>query len=213
MKTMAIGAAARENVGSVAWNSAAAAELDMKLVNRLKRDPASESDFERLYRRHAPTTFGFFLRKVGNPETAADLNQDLFMRLSRSIGNFDGRCSWRTWVFLVARTVLADWRRHRFRVLAEREVSVDSERLARESGVVVDPDRFAGDVLLRDRLLQCLRLLHDVARAVVVGHYFDGVTLRELTERLGLDNPSGSRGVLIGAQRKLKRCIEGRDRS
>ena len=71
----------------------------------------------------------------------------------------------------------------------------------------------AGDVLLRDRLLKCLRLLHDVARAVIVGHYFDGVTLRELTERLDLDNPSGSRGVLIGAQRKLRRCIEGRERS
>jgi len=210
---MAIGAAARENVGSAAWNSAAAADIDMKLVNRLKRNPARESDFERLYRRHAPTTFGFFLRKVGNPETAADLNQELFLRLSRSIDTFDGRCSWRTWVFLVARTALADWRRHRFRTLAEHEVSVDPERLARETGVTVDPDGLAGDVLLRDRLLKCLRLLHDAARAVIVGHYFDGVTLRELTERLDLDNPSGSRGVLIGAQRKLRRCIEGRERS
>jgi DNA-directed RNA polymerase specialized sigma24 family protein len=61
--------------------------------------------------------------------------------------------------------------------------------------------------------VRCLRLLHDAARAVIVGHYFNGVTLRELTERLELDNPSGSRGVLISAQRKLKRCIEGRDRS
>jgi len=210
---MAIGAAARENVGPAAWNSAAAADIDMKLVNRLKRNPALESDFEQLYRRHASTTFGFFLRKVGNPETAEDLNQELYMRLSRSMGGFDGRCSWRTWVFLVARTVLADWRRHRFRVLAEREISVDTERLAREAGVAVEPGTMTDDVLLRDRLLRCLRLLHDAARAVIVGHYFNGVTLRELTERLGLDNPSGSRGVLISAQRKLKRCIEGRDRS
>ena len=135
------------------------------------------------------------------------------MRLSRSIGSFDGRCSWRTWVFLVARTVLADWRRHRFRMLAEREISVDTERLAREAGVAVESGTMTDDVLLRDRLLRCLRLLHDAARAVIVGHYFNGVTLRELTERLGLDNPSGSRGVLISAQRKLKRCIEGRDRS
>jgi RNA polymerase sigma-70 factor (ECF subfamily) len=210
---MAIGAAARENVGSATWNSAAAAELDMRLVKRLKHDPAREADFEKLYRRHASITFGFYLRKVGDPETAADLNQELYLRLSRSIANFDGRCSWRTWVFLVARTVLADWRRHRFRTLVEREVSVDTARLAQEADVSVAVDEMAGDVLLRDRLLRCLRLLHDAARAVIVGHYFDGVTLRELTDRLGLDNPSGSRGVLISAQRKLKRCIEGRDRS
>ena len=65
--------------------------------------------------------------------------------------------------------MLADWLRHRFRTLAEREISVDAERLARESGFSIDPHAMAGDVLLRDRLLQCLRLLHDAARAVVVG--------------------------------------------
>jgi hypothetical protein len=47
-----------------------------------------------------------------------------------------------------------------------------------------------------------------MARAVVVEHYFDGVTLRELTERLSLLNASGSRAVLIAAQRKLRRCME-----
>jgi hypothetical protein len=76
--------------------SQTSAEADMKVVQRLKKNPASQTDFEQLYERYAPATFAFFIRKVGDPTTAADLNQDLYLRLSRSIAKFEGRCSWRT---------------------------------------------------------------------------------------------------------------------
>ena len=61
-------------------------------------DPVRGADFRDLYDRYAQATFGFFLRKVGDPALAADLNQNLFLKLSRSIGSFEGRCSWRTWI-------------------------------------------------------------------------------------------------------------------
>lgn len=183
-------------------------EADMDLIQRLKRDPSRESDFRRLYERYAPATFAFFLRKVGDPGAAADLNQELFLRLSRSIHGFEGRCSWRTWVFLLARTALAEFRARRWRHLADRSVTLNEEELRRDLSLPADADETARRVLLRVRLRACLRQLSEVARSVVIGHYFEGVTLRELTERLRLDNPSGSRGVLIGAQRKLRRCLE-----
>lgn len=188
--------------------SSARSKEDMDLIRRLKSDPASESDFEQLYRRYAPATYVFFLRRVGDQATAADLNQELFLRLSRSIGGFEGRCSWRTWVFLIARTVLAESRAERWRRIADRTVSLEVDTFAGDFKLELDPDDTAADVLLRGRLRQCLRRLSDVARAVIIGHYFRGVTLREMTRRLHLENPSGSRSVLIGAQRKLRNCLE-----
>jgi RNA polymerase sigma-70 factor (ECF subfamily) len=58
-------------------------------------------DFETLYERFARATFVFFLRKTGDSSWAADLNQELYMRLSRSMRRFEGRCSWRTWIFTI----------------------------------------------------------------------------------------------------------------
>ena len=98
----------------------ARAQADMQLIERLKRDPDRAADFRELYKRYASATFVFFLRRVGDAAAAADLNQELFLRLARSIDAFEGKCSWRTWVFLIARNVLAEWRGSRARHLAER---------------------------------------------------------------------------------------------
>lgn len=188
------------------------AAQDMKLIRRLRLDPARESDFRQIYERFAPATFAFFLRKVGDSTLAADLNQELFLKLSRSIGNFQERCSWRTWVFLIARSVAAEAREKRFRDLAHRTVTLEETSLKADLRLPENADDRARRILLEVRLRVCLRRLNEVARAVILGHYFQGVTLQELTSRLRLGNPSGSRAVLIGAQRKLRRCLEERGR-
>jgi len=186
----------------------AQARADMNLIARLKEDPGSESDFRQLYDRYAKATYVFFLRRVGDPAVAADLNQELFLRLSRSIDGFEGKCSWRTWVFLIARKVLADSRNERWRKIADRTVTIGAAEFGGELSLELNADEEATRVLVRSRLRLCMRRLNDVARVVVIGHYFRGITLRELTERLKLSNPSGSRGVLISAQRKLKKCLQ-----
>ena len=135
----------------------ARAEADMDLVQRLKKDPSRESDFRRLYDRYAPATFAFFLRKVGDPAAAADLNQDLFLRLSRSIAKFEGKCSWRTWVFLIARPALAEFRSRRWQRLADRTVTLDETSLRHDLRLGADADQTAREVLLRVRLKACLR--------------------------------------------------------
>ena len=134
----------------------ARAKADLQLVERIRRNEASDDDFRTLYDRYAGATFAFFLRKVGNPDQAADLNQDLYIRLSKSISTFEGRCSWRTWVFLIARSVLAEARAHRWQKLSERSVSVETEELAGEIQLHVDADDEAINVLLRERLQHCI---------------------------------------------------------
>ncbi len=170
-----------------------------------------ERSLEELHREFSDATFVFFVRRTADPSLAADLNQELYLRLSRAIRNFQHRCSWRTFVFAVARNVLAEERARRYRRIAERPVTLDAEAFVRDFSEVVDPDERAIEVLLHDRLRFCVQQLGEVARLVIVGQYFHGITLRELTELLAIGGATGARAVLIRAQRQLKRCLQGKE--
>jgi RNA polymerase sigma-70 factor (ECF subfamily) len=192
---------------TTSWSSLS----DEDLVARYRSDATDEAAFRELFRRYGRVTFGFFHRRVGDADWAADLNQDLHVRLLRSVRTYLGDCSWRTWVFVIARKVLAESRQARWRELAERSVALDEAAVGNDLSLPASAEDETEASLLRDRLKRCIAELDELSRAVVLDHYFQGVTLRELTERLGLANPSGSRAVLIAAQRLLRRCLGGKE--
>jgi RNA polymerase sigma factor (sigma-70 family) len=177
--------------------------------NAATADAERRERIDELYAQFGRATRSFFAHRTGDADLAADLNQELYLRVSASLHLFRGECSWRTWIFTIAHAVLVDARRGRLRAVADREVAVDPAVLAQELTLEISADEVAFGILLRRRLLVCLRLLSEQARAVVIGHYFDGSTLRDLTQRLRLGNASGSRAVLLAAQRRLRRCLQG----
>lgn len=173
---------------------------------------AERMEFDQLYERHARSTFAFFMRRSGDASTAADLNQELYLRLAQSMDKFEGRCSWRTWIFTIARNVLSEARSERWQALADRSVSLDTEefRESIELELLPDATEESADLLLVRYLKICLAKLDDMAKVIVVAHYFQGVTLRELTETFSLANASGSRAILIKAQRQLRKCLSAK---
>jgi RNA polymerase sigma-70 factor (ECF subfamily) len=65
-----------------------------------------------LYRRHVHEVYGFFWNQVGRAEDAEDLTSETFLRAMRGLPGFQGRSSYRTWLFEIARRQLVDqWRR------------------------------------------------------------------------------------------------------
>src|SRR6185503_5927504 len=50
-----------------------------------------QAAFARIYDEHASSVYGAALRVLGNPATAQDVAQDVFLRLWRSPGKFDAR--------------------------------------------------------------------------------------------------------------------------
>src|ERR1700727_2552550 len=75
--------------------------------------------FERLYRQFSPRVYGLCLRLTGQREAAEDCTQESFVAAWRSLGRFEKRSLFSTWLQRIAiRTVLA--RRRGLR--ASREV-------------------------------------------------------------------------------------------
>ena len=66
-------------------------------------------DFGRFYDRHVRTMLGFFQRRTGDPEAAADLTAETFAAALAARGRFEPRATpAAAWLFAIAQHKLAD---------------------------------------------------------------------------------------------------------
>lgn len=91
----------------------------------------SEAEFRRLYEAHRRAVHAYFTGRTGDPQLAADLMQDVFLRAWQHLDKLtdmpeDGR---RAWLFAVARNLSIDTGRHRHtRAGAEQALAREQAR-------------------------------------------------------------------------------------
>ncbi|MDR3709156.1 MAG: sigma-70 family RNA polymerase sigma factor [Capsulimonadaceae bacterium] len=99
---------------------------DATLVRRY-RTTGEKGAFEGLFRKYQGPIYALVHRMVGG-EDAYDITQEVFLRALRSIGSFRGECSFRTWLYTIARHICYNHCRDLKR------------RNAQEEGLGWDPD-------------------------------------------------------------------------
>ena len=78
-------------------------DTDGVLLRRY-RATGDRDAFESLFRKYQGPIYGLVVRLVG-AEDAYDLTQEVFLRVLRSLHSFRGDCTFRTWLYTVARHV------------------------------------------------------------------------------------------------------------
>ena len=180
---------------------------DGELIQAARRAPGPRGDalLEELYRRWYPRVARFSLKISGNREAAADLAQEVFLRVHERLGSFRGESAFSTWLYAVMRSVAIN------RGLAARR---------RREWLVADPDRTRPDERIGDPVLALehhdeLRLLRQTIQReleplearVLYLHYVDGLTLPAITRLLELTNKSGAKAYVVSGKRKLRRGL------
>ncbi|WP_455806427.1 RNA polymerase sigma factor [Pseudomonas fluorescens] len=87
------------------------ASSDESLLARYREGDGAA--FEILYARHRQGLYRFLLGLSGKPELADEVFQEAWLSLIRSSSQPQGRATFRTWLFQIARNRLIDhWRKH-----------------------------------------------------------------------------------------------------
>jgi RNA polymerase sigma-70 factor (ECF subfamily) len=71
----------------------------------------SRAAFEELFARYRKPMYGFFGRRLNNPERAEDLTQETFLAVIRAASRYEPRASVRTYLYGIALKLLAAERR------------------------------------------------------------------------------------------------------
>lgn len=155
--------------------------------------------FERYHRQVA----SWCLRFCGDREQAADLAQEVFLRVHERLGSFRGESRFSTWLYTVARRVAINRGEAARRRQAE---SLDDEAVAEPVDPTPDAESAVGNAQVLAAFRDAMRDdLEPLEAKVLYLHYVDGMTLPAITELLALPNRSGAKAYVVGGRRKLER--------
>lgn len=139
---------------------------------------ADEQAFRAWYDRSLPTVYGYLFHRCGrDADLAEELTQQAFVEAVRNFGRFRGRASATTWVIGIARHKLVDHFRRAERD-ARRLAAFSAEELGIASPSSPSPNG-------PDDIDAALAVLPAMQRAVLVLHYMDRLSVREVARSIG----------------------------
>lgn len=130
---------------------------------------------------HYERMFGFFRRQCANDEDAEDLTQRTFSKVWTALPSFAGRSSFLSWIHGIARNVYVDWRRKGNRLDPQPDDWWETCAAAGPS-----PFEDAAEKDLAVRLHAMVAELPEEQREAVHLHYYQGLSLKETAEVLGI---------------------------
>ena len=160
-------------------------------------------DFQTFYRENLGLIYHYVSSKVGNYQEAEDLTSQIFLKVMRSLDLKRDPRSMRTWLFLVARTTIADYWRIHYRGTTS---SLDDLLEAGWEGPV---DEGAARVKssAAELVQEILQALPERDREVLTSRFLLHLSVRETAVRMGLTEAN----TKVVQYRALKRaaCLEG----
>lgn len=159
---------------------------DEQLMTRYKDGDVRA--FEVLLGRHSKPVYNFVLRSLGNPQTAEDLMQEVFLRIVKGAATYQHRAKFTTWLYTIARNLCVDTiRRQKHRRTFSLDTPIgenpaDGTMVDRVADKVPGEDRQVMDGQFRDSLERALGRLNPDQREVFVLREFQNLPFAEIAE-------------------------------
>jgi len=148
----------------------------------------SEEAFQTLYQRHSQKIYGFLRGRVWKDERAAELYQEVFLKIHRSKHLYNKSLPALPWIFSVTKSVLVDGLR------VDKKARRDSELANTE---IVDEKRSIAEVT------ELLARLPENQREAIELRYVDEKTFEEIAIKLETTSEN-ARKIVSRAVAKLK---------
>lgn len=147
--------------------------------------------------------YAFLRRLAGSENDAADLTQKTFSRVWSALPRFAGRSTLSSWLHGIACHVWQDWRRANHR-LEPRDDAWWAELTDERTG----PDSVVAAADLAATVYAAVDQLDPEVRQAVHLHYYQGLTLEETSEALGVPTSTLKYRLRMGVQELRSRVAD-----
>lgn len=197
-----------DHISAARWTGAAARRGTVEGVESERDDRAlvaaaraGDADaFAEIVARHRRVVYQVCYRFVNDPDAAADLVQETFVRAWRGLDRFRGGSALSTWLFRIAINVCLNRR------AAEQPPHDVLEAQQLEDASAESPDRRLIRAERARRVRRAIAALPDRQRATVILRVYHGLSHREIAATLG-SSVGATKANLFHALTKLRKML------
>lgn len=168
---------------------------------------AGDADaFRVLVERHSRNVFRLAYRMTNNEADAEEVVQETFLRVHRRLDGFEERANFTTWLFRIAANCAYDLvrkrRRHEdARVQTEEDEGMDAVQALPANDPAPDRLHFSGEI--GREVARAMLKLSTTERAAFTLRHFEGQSIEEIGETLGLKT-NATKNSIFRAVQKLR---------
>ena len=169
--------------------------------------------FEELYHSYKDIVYNLCLNYLYNVEDAEEATQDIFVKIHKKQGSFQGKSSWKTWIYRITTNhcldvIKAKKRKKRFAKITSIFFP-DSNQIRHDITTINHPG-----ILLEQKeavavIFECMDLLPERQRTILILAKIDQLPMKEVCEIMAL-NIKGAESLLYRAKQSLKKHYDKR---
>lgn len=147
------------------------------------------NDFEKLVTAYEKNVYNLALRMVGDPDDAADITQETFIKAYRALGSFRGDSKFSSWLYRIASNVCLDFLRSRSR-RAQVPLSFENEDAEGEielPDMSQNPEKVLMKKLSMEAVRRGMEKLPPKQRQILVLRELCGLSYAELAQTLSVE--------------------------
>ncbi len=153
---------------------------------------AAEGLIDRTYR----SIYGFLFRLCGEDESlAADLTQETYQKAWRSLGEFDGRSRFSTWLYRIAHNTFLNHMRR-----PQRVESIEDRTFPPPAALDPGFEQQMMDEEMKERTRRAVLALPDDLRFTIAAYYWGGLSVRDLARSEGIST--------VAVRKRMKRALK-----
>ena len=167
--------------------------------------------FRVLVERHSRTLFRLAYRIIGNEQDAEEVVQEAMLRAYRRLDKFEARANFGTWLYRIGVNCSLDLMRKRKPEKTRRQLAKDDDTEMQdplETAVSNDPgpDRLMLSGELGEQVRVAMMSLSSVERTAFVMRHFEGNSIEEIGQTLGL-GAGATKNSVFRAVQKLRQHL------
>lgn len=161
-----------------------------------------EIDLEKAWNDVASQLRGYIRMRVGDHAAAEDILQDIFLKAQTRSTQLESTDKLSGWLFLIARNAIID----HYRTAATRTKLAERLPAELDRPIEEEPPAFEHEEGLRAAFRRLVFTLPEPYREALVLTEYEGLTQKELAERLGISF-SGAKSRVQRGREKLKEAL------